>query len=100
MTVVRISHLRRQETHADRNIVPRLKPLWTDDCRIGVAVDERLALRFSAGTDFPTQLRFDAGKGIGQCSDMGWLPAQMLQRRRQMVADRQARRGGAFGLAG
>ena len=69
MAVVRISRMRSQMTYADPNIAPNFEPLRTGDCRVGVVVEELLPLRLSAGSDFPAELRFDYGKGLGQRAD-------------------------------
>src|SRR5271166_3177027 len=61
MTMVRISHMRGHETHADPDIAPNLKPLRTDDRRVGVAVQERFALPLRAWADLPVELWFDDG---------------------------------------
>jgi hypothetical protein len=79
--------MRRQKAHADPNIGPYLETLWTNDCRVGVAVQELLALLLGASPDHPVELRLDSGKGIGQGADRTWLTARLLQRRRQMAAD-------------
>ena len=98
MTMVRISRVRRHEAHADPDIAPYLKPLRAHDCRVGVAVQELLAKRFGASPDLPGELRFDAGKGIGQSADRTWLTARVFQRRRQMAADGQSRAAWPRGL--
>jgi hypothetical protein len=100
MAVVRISRMRRHKTHADPDIAPYLDPLRTGDCRVGVAVQELLALRLGARPDLPVELRLDDGKGIGQGADRTWLTARVLQRRRQMAADRQPSRSRPLGLDG
>ena len=92
MTMVGISRMRRHEADADPDVAPYLEPLRTSDCRVGVAVQELLALRLGAGPDLPGELRFDDGKGIGQGADGAWLMARMLQCRRQMAADGQSSR--------
>src|SRR5215208_5540082 len=99
MTMVRISHMRRHKAHADPDIAPYLEPLRTSDCRVGVAVQELLALHLSASPDLPTELRFDDGKCI-EGADRASLTAHMLQRRRQMAADGQSSRARPPGLGG
>ena len=91
MTMVRIARMRRHKTHADPDIAPYLEPLRTSDCRVGVAVEELLALGLGASPDLPVELWFDDGKGIGQGADRAGLAARLLQRRRQMAADGQSR---------
>ena len=59
MTMVGISRVRRHEAHADPDIAPYLEPLRTSDCRVGVAIQELLALRLGAGPELPVELRFD-----------------------------------------
>jgi hypothetical protein len=87
--MVRISRVRRHKAHADPDIVPYLKSLRPSDCRVGVAVQELLVLCISASPDLPVELRLDDGEGIGQRADRACLTARVLQRPRQMAADRQ-----------
>ncbi len=98
MTMVGISRMRRHETHADPDIASYLEPLRTSDRRVGVAIQELLALRLGASPDLPVELWFDDGKGIGQGADRAWLAARVLQRRRQMAADGQSGRARAARL--
>ena len=76
--MVWILRMRRHEARADPDIAPYLKPLRTHDCRVGAAVQELLAKRPGASPDLPGELRFDAGKGIGQGADGAWLTAHVL----------------------
>ena len=94
VTVVGVLGMRRHEADADADIAPYLEPVRTSDCRVGVAVQELLALCLGAGPDLPVELRLDGRKGVGQSADGAWLAARMLQRRRQMAADRQSSRAG------
>ena len=91
MTVVRISRLRSQKTHAYPNIAAYLKPLRSGDCRIGVVVQELLSVGLSAGSDLPVQLWFDCRECAGQGADRAWLAAHILQRHLKMPAHWQSR---------
>src|ERR1700733_1546221 len=82
--VVRIQRMRRHETYANPDIGPYLEPVLTSDCRVGVAIQELLALCLSASPDRPVELWLDGGKGLGQAGDRTWLAARMLQGCRQM----------------
>src|SRR5450755_4174211 len=87
VTMVGISHLRCHEADTDPDIVPYLESLRADDCRVGVPVQERLALRLGACPYLPMELRLDDGKGIGQVTKSTLLRARVLECHRQMPAD-------------
>src|SRR5580704_13691373 len=64
--VVRVLEMRRHKADADTDIGSYLEPVRTGDCRVGVAVQELLALRLRARPDVPVELRLNSSKGIGQ----------------------------------
>jgi len=97
MTMIGILRMRRHKARSNPDVVPHLKPLRACDGRVGVAVQEQLALRLGAGSNLPVEPWLDGCEGIGQGANWAWLAVRVLRRRRQMSADRQSthcRRGG------
>lgn len=66
MTMVGMSHMRDNEGDTDPDIAAYRKSLRTDDCRVSMPVQKRLALRLGACPYLPMELPLDDVKGIGQ----------------------------------
>lgn len=92
MTMIGISHMRCHEADTDLDITPYFESFRADDFRIGVPVQERLALRLGAWPYSPTELRLDDRKGIGHSANNTFPRSRVLQCYLQMTADGQPSR--------
>ena len=64
MTMVGILRIRRHKARPNPDVVPYLKPLWACDGRVGVAVQEPLALRLCTRSNLPVELWFNGCEGL------------------------------------